>query len=275
MRTLVLIALLTACGGDTSDSKDTNTDTPVSTSTPSTTDTTTATTTTTTTTAPCDGVTCANGTCDDSSGDAICVCDDGFHGDLCDLTTVWAPTVGETEVGSSFMDVGRYTRSHIWANREMTLPDVPMEVTTIRFRRTELLDGSSTLVIPEVTVLIGTGHPDFPMMDETFDSYFIGDQREVFSGQVNLPSVSASPLAFDAWEITISPPFPYDPSTGRLAIELQIPGAPLADSIAFDCNNDASNYMLMTSDAFMGTAPPANGNNATGCAPMMELELRY
>ena len=276
MCTLVLITLLAACNGDKAEVTDTSSTTSTATTSTTGTTTTTATTTTTTaTTSPCDAVTCANGTCDDSSGDAVCICDGDFHGDVCDLRTVWAPNVGETEAGTNLQNLGVYTRSHVWANQPEALPVVPMEVTAVRFRRSDQLDPAIDLLIPNVTVVIGTGTPGFPASGVTFDGYFIGDQREVFWGQVNLPAIGANPLAFDAWEITISPPFPYDPANGRLALDFQMPGAPLADTIPLDCNNDASNYMLMTNEAFIGAVPPAFSNNATGCAPMMELDVRY
>jgi hypothetical protein len=151
------------------------------------------------------------------------------------------------------------------------LPEVPVEITALRFRRDNDWGDGLAKTLPDVSVTLGTASV---VIGQVFDDNFTGDQRVIHTGAIDVPATGADPLAFDAIEIAIDPPFAYDPSVGKLLVEFQV-----ADNggevVWLDCNNDGDLYMYMTSMPFDPiNGAPAEGNNATGCAYAMQLGLR-
>jgi hypothetical protein len=181
-------------------------------------------------------------------------------------SVVTVPASAEAEQAGASMDFGVYSRYQQLVPGSM-VSAVAVEILELRLRRTpgKGSDGRTTS-LPSVELWLGTAAAED--LSSTFADNLTGDEQQVFSEAVNLAAASGDPLLFDDLVVTVDPPFAYDPAQGGLLVDLRIPTT--GDNVLFDCKNDGSMPVVMSSAA--GT--PTESNNLSGCGMALQLVVR-
>lgn len=210
---------------------------------------------------------CMNGgTCEDVGGEPECTCVGTYEGPTCEASPVFVPPGVDTLMGDNLIEFGLYTRMQIRLNPS-TLDNRPFDLSSIRFRRDDEAGQDQPVSLTGVKVWLAT---EVVTKSAAFDDRMGSDKRLIFDGDVTLGASNAPSLDFEAWTLTVDPPFSVDPAVGALRIEIQMPN-PVSPWAKMDCKNNGQVYMWMTSAAFSGTTPPASSNNLSGCGPAMQL----